>query len=109
MFVALKSRIPARMAVVAFAAASFLLAGCSEMMSREDFAARVKDKSDAEVTKAIGKPAAVDASQADRVTWVYNSKTFNIEDKNKFDTKSIVVFSKAAPDGKLKATDVSFE
>ena len=50
-----------RSKVAAIAAAVSLgvaLAACSEMLSREDFAARVKDKSDTEVKKAVGTPAA---------------------------------------------------
>jgi len=96
-------------AAIVVAAACFVLAGCSEMLSREDFATRVKDKSDKEVATLVGKPAAVDASQPDRVAWIYNARTFNIEQGNKFDTKAVVVFSKTAPEGKLKATDVVFE
>ena len=34
-------------------AVSLVFAGCSEMLSRDDFTARVKDKSDAEVTKLV--------------------------------------------------------
>lgn len=98
-----------KIAAVAVVAATFALTACSEILSRDDFAARVKDKSDVEVAKVIGKPAEVDASAPDRVTWTYNSKTFNIEAGNKFDTKTTVVFSKAAGDGKLKATDVKYE
>lgn len=98
-----------RVAAVAVMATSFVLAGCSEILSRDDFTARVKDKSDAEVAKVIGKPAAVDASAPDKVTWTYNAKTFNIQEGNKFDTKTVVVFRKAQPDGKLQATDVVFE
>jgi hypothetical protein len=99
----------ARVAKVAVIAASFVFAGCAEMLSREDFAARVKDKSDKEVAKLVGKPQTVDASKSDQVTWTYSSRTFNIAEGNKFDTKTIVVFSKAASDGQLKATDVNFE
>jgi hypothetical protein len=98
-----------RLAATAVLAAGILLAGCSEMVSRTDFAARVKDKSDAEVAKVIGKPSAVDESKPDRVTWTYTSKTFNVDDRNKFDTKAVVVFSKAAANGKLMVTDVQFE
>jgi hypothetical protein len=79
------------------------------MLSREDFAARVKDKSDVEVKQAVGKPSAVDESRPDQVTWTYHSRTFNVEERNKFDSKSIVVFSKAGSDGKLRAVDVRFE
>jgi hypothetical protein len=88
-------------------AASFALAGCSGVSSRDDFAARVKDKSEQEVKKEIGKPAAVDNSKPDRVTWTYTSRTFNVENKNKVDPKTVVVFTPAA--GKLKVAEIVFE
>jgi len=50
-----------------------------------------------------------DASAPDQIIWTYNSRTFNIEKGNKFDTKAVVVFTKKAnSDGKLRATDVKF-
>jgi hypothetical protein len=94
---------------VAAIAATLVFSGCSEMMSRDDFAARVRDKSDAEVAKLVGKPAVVETTAPDQVAWVYNSKTFNVEERNKFDTKTVVVFAKSQSDGKLKAVDVKFE
>jgi hypothetical protein len=90
-------------------AVSFVLAGCSGVSSRDDFAARVKDKSEQEVTKAIGKPAAVDNSRPERVTWTYTSRTFNLENKNKVDQKTVVVFGPMSKDGKLKVLDVMYE
>ena len=90
-------------------AVSLVFAGCSEMLSRDDFTARVKDKSDAEVTKLVGKPAAVDTSAPGQVAWTYTSRTFNIEQGNKFDTKAVVVFNKAGSNGQLRVTDVKFE
>jgi hypothetical protein len=106
---AVNSRFTSRIAAVAAVALTFAFAGCSEMLSRDDFAARVKDKSDTEVAQLVGKPAAVETPAPDQVTWTYKSKTFNIQEGNKFDTKTVVVFSKAGSDGKLKATDVKFE
>lgn len=109
MFRANDFRFLRRAAAVTAVAISLVFAGCSEMLSRDDFAARVKDKSDAEVTKLVGKPAAVDSTAPDRITWTYNSRTFNIQEGNKFDSKAVVVFSKAGSNGQLKATDVKFE
>lgn len=106
MFPAINRRFLRNVTAVAL---SFVFAGCSEMLSRDDFAARVKDKSDAEVAKLVGKPAAVDTSAPGQVAWTYNARTFNIEQGNKFDTKAVVVFSKAGTSGQLKATDVRFE
>ena len=90
-------------------ALSFALGGCSGVSSRDDFAARVKDKSEQEVTKEVGKPAAVDNSRPDRVTWTYTSRTFNLENKNKLDQKTVVVFGPTSRDGKLKVLDVMYE
>src|SRR4026207_2370528 len=88
-------------AVAAFAL-GLVFAGCSAMLSRDDFAARVKDKSDSEVAKLVGKPAVVDSSKPNEVTWTYNSRTFNVEERNKFDSKAVVVFAKTPTDGQLK-------
>jgi hypothetical protein len=104
----LKLRSKTVCAVTAFAL-GLVFAGCSEMLSRDDFAARVKDKSDKEVTKLVGKPAAVDSTKPDEVTWTYNSRTFNVAERNKFDSKAVVVFNKAPADGSLRAVDVKFE
>ena len=89
------------------AATSFFLAACSEMVSRDDFTQRVQNKSDAEVTKAVGKPAAVEESAPGQVKWVYNGRTFNVQDGNKFDSKAVVVFSKSGD--RLTVSDVRFE
>ncbi len=60
--------------IAAFLAVGGLsLGGCGELYERTDFAKSVQGKSDAEVTKAVGKPASVDASNPGRVTWTYNS------------------------------------
>ena len=106
MFRAISSKFACTAAAIA---ASFVFAGCSEMLSRDDFAARVKDKSDAEVTKLVGKPTAVDTSAPGQVAWTYTSRTFNIEQGNKFDTKAVIVFNKAGSNGQLRVTDVKFE
>ena len=97
----------ARFAAISLLAASFAVAGCSEMMSRSDFTARVKDKSDTEVAKLVGKPSAVDESKPERVTWTYTSRTFNVDERNKFDSKAVVVFNKTG--SKLVVADVTFE
>jgi hypothetical protein len=92
----------------AVALAALALTACSELMSRGDFEARVKDKTEHQVRKDIGKPLEVDTTAADTVKWVYGKRTFNIEDGNKFDSRIVVVFS-PSHDGTLKATEVHFE
>jgi hypothetical protein len=104
----LKIRSKVVSATAAFAL-GLVFAGCSEILSRDDFAARVKDKSDTEVAKIVGKPAAVDSTKPNEVTWTYNSRTFNVAERNKFDSKAVVVFNKTSSDGSLRAVDVKFE
>ena len=90
-----------------FLGITLFLAGCSEMVSRDDFTQRVQNKSDTEVAKLVGKPAAVEESSPSEVKWTYNGRTFNVQDGNKFDTKAIVVFSKSGD--RLTVMDVRFE
>ena len=91
----------------AFIAASVLVAGCSGVSSRDEFTARVKDKSEQEVSQALGKPNAVDSTRPERVTWTYTSRTFNLENGNKLDPRTIVVFAPSSAGG-LKVKEVVF-
>lgn len=109
MFRTVNSRGLRAAAAGAVLAASFVLGGCGEIYNRDDFATRVKDKSEQEVVKEIGKPSIVDKSTPARVSWTYTSRTFSIENQNKVDAKTVVVFSPASSDGKLKVTEVLFE
>ena len=99
-----------KISVAAFlVAASLSLGGCGELYERTDFANNVQGKSDAEVRKAVGKPASVDASDPGRVTWTYNATTFNVGNANKRDAKTIVVFKPEAAGGKLHAVEILYE
>jgi len=99
-----------KISVAAFlVAASLSLGGCGDLYERTDFANNVQGKSDAEVRKAVGKPASVDASDPGRVTWTYHSTTFNIGNANKQDAKTIVVFKPEAAGGKLRAVEILYQ
>ena len=89
--------------------AALFLGGCGDLYERDEFAKSVQGKSDAEVRKAIGKPAAVDASDPARVTWTYNGATFDLAHGNKRDAKTVVVFKPEAAGGKLKAAEVLYQ
>ncbi len=99
-----------KLSIAAFlAVAGLSLGGCGELYERSDFVKSVQGKSDAEVQKAIGKPASIDASNPGRVTWTYTSATFDLEHGNKRDAKTIVVFKPEAAGGKLKAAEILYE
>ena len=89
-------------------AAAFLVAGCGERLSRDDFAALVKDKSTTEVETRHGKPDAVDESGG-TVKWIYTSKTFTTGESTKMDNKTILVFSKTDPNAPAKVADVQYQ
>lgn len=85
------------------------IAGCDAMSSREDFEARVKDKSVAEVQKKIGKPVAVDESVPGTIRWTYKGKTFYTDSGTKFDKKTVVVFRQVAANTPPRMVEVVYE
>jgi hypothetical protein len=90
-------------------AAVFFVAACGERLSRDDFAALVKDKSPAEVEARHGKPDAVEESGGS-LKWIYASKTFNTgELTTKTDEKTVVVFAKTDPNSPAKVVDVLYQ
>lgn len=93
---------------VLLALALLVMAGCGDIYSREDFTTLIMNKSEVEVVKNIGKPAAVDASNPARVTWTYNSATFDMANKNARDAKAVVTLVPDAASGKLKVIEVKF-
>ncbi len=86
---------------------AFTLAGCGDLYDRKDFETSVRDKTEEEVRKKVGKPATVDSSNPERVVWTYNTATFNPENKNARDQKTIVVFKPVG--GKLKVVEITYQ
>ena len=94
---------------VVFAALMVALGGCGEKLSREDFAAAVKDKTAADVQKTVGKPDAVDESQPGAVKWTYTSKTFSTGEATKMDKRAVVVFQQRDPNAPATVADVMYD
>lgn len=90
------------------AIAMLVMGGCGEIHSRAEFTTLVTDKSEDEVKKNIGKPASVDTSNPKLVTWTYTGATFDGENKNAQDAKTIVSFAPNPANGKLKVVSVKF-
>ena len=84
------------------------LGACSERTNREDFASLIKGKTEQEVRKNAGKPDSVDETKKDRHVWTYNSRTFDVQQQNKFDARTVVVFTRS-PEGKMVVAEVKFE
>lgn len=94
-------------AVAASLVAAVLSAGCAETTNREDFASQLKNKTEEQVLKFAGKPAAINAEKPEHPAWIYKSRTFDVATR-KSDAKTTVIFSPAA-DGKLHVAEVVFE
>ena len=88
-------------------AAFLVFSGCSEMSNREDFATLLKNKSEPEVLKLAGKPAAEDRANPNHVVWIYKSRTFDVPTR-RTDPETDVIFTPSS-DGKLHVTDVVFK
>lgn len=106
---AFSSRLPRVLGAVTLAVAMLAVTGCGEFYGRDDFKGYVMSKSDAEVVKKIGKPAAVNDSDPKRVTWTYNSVTYDVDNQNKKDSRTLVIFSRDPQNGKMAVVDVQFE
>lgn len=89
-------------------AAIMMIAGCGDLYDHKDFTNVVMNKSEVDVAAKLGKPKSVDGSDPEHVKWIYSGVTFDPENRNNTDSKTIVVFSKK-PDGSSTVTDVKFE
>jgi hypothetical protein len=85
------------------------LAGCAEIHTRDDFTAKVDGKSMDDVRSVIGKPMKVDEGEAGAVVWTYARRTIDIENKNKRDERTVLVFTAPASNGGTRVSEVRFE
>ena len=93
--------------VIAVAAALLMLAGCKSDYPRGQFHGYVVNHTEDEIRAQVGKPDDVDNSNPDRPIWVYYKKTFNVDDYNRVDEKTLV-YMKKNETGKLVGQDTSF-
>ena len=95
-------------ATAAILATSLAFGGCSEKINREDFAQQLKGKTEQEVLKNAGKPDSKDETKGDRHVWTYTSRTFDVQNQNKFDARTLVIFTPSS-EGKMTVAEVKFE
>ncbi|HZN24109.1 MAG TPA: hypothetical protein VFB75_07765 [Burkholderiales bacterium] len=89
------------------ALAVFALSSCSEVSNREDFAAALKNKTEAEVVKYAGKPVQIDRSDPNRVMYIYKSRTLDVPTR-KTDPETDVILTPSS-DGQLHVVEVVFK
>ena len=84
-----------------------IAAGCSVgTHSRGQFNGYVVGVGAEEIESKMGKPASVDATNPDKPRWVYQKKTFDPDNFNQVDEKTIIILEKK--DGKLVGIDVLY-
>ena len=95
---------------VVMAAAFSLLAACGPTggYQRGLFTGYVVGATEEEITSKIGKPEEVDTTDAKAPRWVYKKKTFDPDNMNQVDARTIVIFRKDEASGKMKGADVIF-
>ena len=92
--------------IVAATLMAFVLGACSDGgFQRGVFYGKVIDRSPDEVVSAFGKPESIDNAIPDAPKYVYSRKTFNPDNQNKVDEKTIVEFEKNKA-GQVVCTDV---
>lgn len=89
-----------------FAVTPLLMTACGDVYSRDEFVTAVMGKSEDTVSQKFGKPASVDASSPERVIWIYRRETFDLNNQNRRDSKTIVIFEEH--DGERMVTKVEF-
>lgn len=92
---------------IAMLAAALVLVACNSDYPRGQFSGYVIGKTEDQIISQVGKPHEVDNSNPASPVWVYKKKTFNTDDLNKVDDKTLV-YMKKGPDGKLVGQDTSF-
>ena len=98
------NRLPQFIAVMA---AALLLIGCKSDYPRCQFAGYVVNHTEDEIVSQVCKPDEIDNENPDRPIWVYYKKTFNVDDFNRIDNKTLV-YMKKNETGKLVGQDTSF-
>ena len=87
--------------------AALVLAGCNSDYPRGQFSGYVIGKTEDQIIAQVGKPNEIDSSNPASPVWIYKKKTFNVDDRNLVDEKTLV-YLKKGPDGKLVGDDTMF-
>ncbi|MET0682476.1 MAG: hypothetical protein ABWZ29_03950 [Casimicrobiaceae bacterium] len=72
------------------------------------FTGYVVGATEEEIANKIGKPEEVDNSDPKAPRWVYKKKTFDPDNMNQVDARTIVIFRKDEASGKMKGADVIY-
>jgi hypothetical protein len=93
--------------LAALFAVSLVACGPTGGYQRGLFQGYVVGATEEEITSKIGKPDSVDNSDPKAPRWVYIKKTFDPDNQNQVDGRTVVILQRDAQ-GKLRGTDVIF-
>ena len=86
----------------------FVAAGCGGgTFSRGQFQGHVVGKVEEDIVSRVGKPDEVEAKDPNKPRWIYKAKTFDPDNLNAVDQKTIIILERDAQ-GKLVGRDVLF-
>ncbi|MFN0161134.1 MAG: hypothetical protein ACKVQQ_07885 [Burkholderiales bacterium] len=93
--------------VATFAFLAMMISGCwSSQYTRGLFQGYVMEQTQEAVAEKFGKPDEIDASDTKHPRWIYKNKTFDPDNGNQSDARTILHFDEKG--GKLVVSDVSY-
>lgn len=95
-------------AILMALAIAVTLTACSGGYQRGIFQGYVIDATEEQITSKIGKPDQIDNKDPNAPRWVYNKKTFDPDNQNKTDEKTVIVLKKDPKTGKFVGAEVQF-
>jgi hypothetical protein len=84
------------------------VSGCGDIHERSEFSGLVMGKSSEEVVTRLGKPDAVDSSNPAQVVWTFKHATFDLQNQNRQDAKTVVTLEPNQGGRDLIVADVKF-
>jgi hypothetical protein len=91
----------------AIASLCLLVAACGGSYSRGQFAGFVTNATEAQIVERVGKPDEIDASNPNKQVWVYRKRTFDPDNMNQVDGRTMVILERDAQ-GNLIGRDVVY-
>ena len=85
-----------RLLATVMVALTLLFAGCGGSYSRGQFAGFVTNATEAQIVERVGKPDEVDTANPNKQVWVYKKRTFDPDNLNQVDERTMVILERDA-------------
>ena len=84
------------------------LAACSGGYQRGIFQGYVIDSTEEQIASKVGKPDQIDNKDPNAPRWIYLKKTFDPDNQNKTDERTVIVFKKDPKTDKFVGAEIQF-